>query len=305
MALYTNMTSDAELDDAVKAVYDAEFVIAAERTLSNDLTSLCTVQRKIEGGSDVFTVYGALTVQTSALTEDTDSREQASDSAVTITPAEYGNAVTQTRLAELKSGGRNSLALIRLAAKNMRESMDKIMIAVGEAGSNVTIVGQTAEASVTAANIITADEIRKQKAIMEAAGVAPPYYCVIHPHVFYDLKKETGDEAFVKALHYADPQAILSGEYGMFDGFRFIVSGQVTVNADAGSGAVDTYHTQFFGNNAFGYVESQEPGGQITGPFDVHGRFLNIGWYGVFSYGLVDTTAHRVLTSASSMGSNT
>lgn len=305
MALYTNMTSDAELDDAVKTLYDNEFIIAAERTLSNDLTSLATIKRNIAGAADVFTVYSALTVQTGALTEDTDSREQASDSAVTITPAEYGNAVTQTRLAELKSGGRNSLALMRLVAKNMRESMDKLMILTGEAGANETIVGQTAESSVTASDIITADQIRRQKAIMEAAGVAPPYFCVIHPHVFYDLKKETGDESFVKALHYARPEEIITGEYGMFDGFRFVISGQVTVNSNAGDSNVDTYHTQFFGYNAFGYVESQAPGGQITGPFDVHARFANIGWYGVFSYGLVDTSAHRILTSASSMGANT
>ena len=304
MALYTNMTSDAELDDAVKNIYDDEFIIAAEDTLSKDLTSIATIQRKIDGATDVFTIYTALTVQTSALTEDDDDREAASDSSVTITPAEYGNAVTQTNLADLKSGGRNSLALVRLASKNMRESMDKIMITVGEAGSNETIVGQSAETSVTSSDIITADEVRKQKAIMETAGVSPPYYCVIHPHVFYDLKKETGDEAFVKALHYADPQAILKGEYGMFDSFRFIIHPQVAINTNAGDTNVDTYHTQFFGFNAFGYSESQTPGGNITGPFDVHGRFLNIGWYGVFSYGLVDTSAHRLLTSASSMGTN-
>jgi len=305
MALYTNMTSVSELDDAVKLIYDNEFIIAAEQTLSKGISSLATQQQFIEGKSNTFTVYGALTVQTSALTEDDDTREQASDSAVTITPAEYGNCVTQTRLAELQSGGRNSLALMRLQAKNMRESIDKKMILTGEAGSNTVTPGGAAEGSLTAANIITADLIRETKAKLETAGASGPFFGFIHPHVMYDLKKETGDESFVRAMHYADPNSILQDEFGEFDGIRWIRHPQVTINANAGNGNVDTYHTQIFGYNAFGYIWSEEPGGRITGPFDGLGRFVNVGWYGVYEFGLVDTTAHYVITTASSMGANT
>ena len=90
----------------------------------------------------------------------------------------------------------------------------------------------------------------------------------------------------------------------MFGGFRWISSPLVSINTDAGSGAVDTYHTQFFGYNAFGYAESQTPGGTLTGPFDKLGRFVNIGHYGVYDFGIVDSNAHWLVTSASSIGSN-
>ena len=96
----------------------------------------------------------------------------------------------------------------------------------------------------------------------------------------------------------------MQNEIGMLGGFRIISSPLVSVNTDAGNSTVDTYHSQFYGFNAFGYAESDAPGGVISGPFDNLGRFVDVGWYGVYEFGLVDTNAHWLVTSASSIGSN-
>jgi hypothetical protein len=90
----------------------------------------------------------------------------------------------------------------------------------------------------------------------------------------------------------------------MFGGFRVIESPLVTINADAGAGAVDTYHSQFYGQNAFGYVQSEAPHPTIA-QNDKMNRFYHIGWYGVYEFGIVDANAHTLVTSASSIGSNT
>ena len=78
----------------------------------------------------------------------------------------------------------------------------------------------------------------------------------------------------------------------------------VSVHTDAGASAVDSYDTQFIGRNAMGRAVSKDPTLTITGPFDMLGRVLNVGWYGVIEYKIVDQAAHWMITSASSYGTN-
>jgi N4-gp56 family major capsid protein len=227
------------------------------------------------------------------------------DTAKTITPAEYGNVVTRTELVDAQTGGQATLAAMRLTANNMAESVEYKMILIGEAGSNHTYVGQTAEASITATDIITVAYVQRMYSILQAAGAQKPYYAVAHPHVMYDLRSQTATGGWLWTNQYGNPAEIKNGEVGMFGGFRWIESPLVTINSDAGSGTVDTYHCQFYGENAFGYGESVPPGGRMTGPFDKLARFLNIGWYGIYEFALIDTNAHRLLTCASTIGTNT
>ena len=306
MAFKTNMSTTTQLDKHLITLYDELFIISADNTLTKGIPSLATVKRSGSVKTWDFTIYTKLTVQTSALTEDTEpTREQMADSNVTITPAEYGNVVMPTKLSDLQSGGQTTRAAIRLAGINMRESVEKKMILIGEAGSNELIVTQAAESSLTASDVLTAAYVKKAYNKLERSGIPGPYYAIAHPDVVHDLKIETGEGSWIDSVKYTDSVPVLNHEIGMFGGFRWISHPLVTINADAGSGAVDTYHTQFFGYNAFGYAESESPHGVVAGPFDNLARFVDIGWYGVYEFGLVDTNAHWLVTSASSVGANT
>lgn len=306
MAYKSNMSAVAQIDQHLITLYDDLFIISAENTLTKGLPATANIQRSAEIKSIEFTVYSKLTVQTSALTEDTEAtREQMSDSAVTITPAEYGNVVMPTRLAVVQSGGQHARAAVRLAGVNMRESVEKKMILIGEAGSNEIIVTQSAEASLTASDTLTAAYVQRAFNKLARNGIPAPYFAIGHPDVLYDLKVETGDTSWVGTNQYSNPEVVLNNEIGMFGGFRWIESSLVTINSDAGASNVDTYHTQFYGFNAFGYAQSQMPDLTIQGPFDNLGRFVDIGWYGIYEYSLVDTNAHWLVTSASTVGSNT
>ena len=227
------------------------------------------------------------------------------DTSATITPAEYGKPVMVTKLAEVQSGGQHAEAAVRLAGVNMRESVEKKMILIGEAGTNELTVNATNEAATTAGNILTTAFVKKAYNKLRRAGIPGPYYAIAHDDVIYDLKIETGVGAWSDVSMYSDLQTVLNNEIGKFGGFTWISSPLVSINADAGNGVVDTYHSQFFGFNAFGYVESEAPHGVISGPFDNLSRFLDVGWFGIYNFGLVDTNAHWVVTSASSIGSNT
>ena len=305
MAFTNNMSTTTELDNHILTAMDVEFIISAENTMTKGLPSLATIKRDGQAKSFEFTIYSKLTRQTTALTEEDDvTSEQMSDSSVTITPAEYGNAVTTTKLVNLQSGGVPDLAAARLVSANMSESMENLMVIRGEAGTNELIVGQTAESSITASDVLTHAYIKRAYNKLKRAGIPGPYYAVAHNDVIYDIQNATGTQGWTEIMNYADPEQILENEIGMFGGFRWIDSPFVTVNTDAGSGSVDTYHTQFFGFNAFGYAESQAPDLVISGPFDKLKRFVNIGWFGVYEFGLIDSNAHWIVTSASSIGSN-
>ena len=283
MAFTTNMSGATQLDDHILTAWDNEFIISAENGLTKGLQSTATIKRSNKVKTFDFTIYSKLTKQTSALTEDSDVTSEAmGDSSVTIVPAEYGNVVTTTKLVNLQSGGMPDLAAARLAAVNMAESIENKMILVGEAGSNELIVGQTAESSVTASNVLTHAYVKRAFNKLKRIGIPGPYYAVAHNDVIYDLQLESGSQGWTEISDYANPQAILDNEIGMFGGFHFIDSPLVSVNADAGNSTVDTYHTQFYGFNAFGYAESEAPGGKLTGPSENLGRFVNVGLYVVY-----------------------
>jgi len=305
MAFTTNMSGTAQLADRLITVYSNEFIVSAENTLTKGLPSLAT--QKLEGKwkTASFTIYSKLTVQSSALTEDTDPTSEAmADTAATITPAEYGNVTTTTALVRAQSGGMVDIAAVRLAAVNMAESIEYKMILVGEAGSNELTVNASGEGSTTAGNVLTHAFVKQAYNKLRRAGIPGPYIAVAHSDVIFDLQAATGTQGWTEISNYADPQSVLANEIGTFGGFRWIESPLVTINADAGSSAVDTYHTQFFGYNAFGYCESQAPNGVITSS-DKLARFVNVGWFGIYEFGIIDSNAHWIVTSASSVGSNT
>lgn len=301
----TNMSDKTQLADHLITLYQRTVIIEKE-SLAQGIDATVTV--RFTGGAQThsFPKYSELTRQTSALTESTDPTSEAMvDTAITLTNQEYGNVVTYTKQVDVFSGGLPAVAAVRLAAKNMVESQESKMITVGEAGSNELIVTQAAEASLTASDNMTAAYFKYAYNKLQRVGAPTPYYAIIHPDVYYDLVTDTGTDAFISVARYGDHMSVLRNEVGMLGGFRVIVHPLVTINADAGNGAVDTYHSQFYAENGFGKSVGVEPQVLMTGPYDKLNRFINVGWYGIYDYGLIDTDRQWIVTAASSIGSNT
>lgn len=303
MAFDSNLSGTTELDAHLITSYERMFIIEQEN-LSKGLDDLVTVKFQQDAKTFTFPKYGALTVQTAALTEDNDmTSESMSDSAITVTPAEYGNVSQTTNLVNRQSGGLPDMAAVRVHAKNMRESQEKKLILTGEAGSNEITVNATNEATTAAGDVLTAAFVKRARNKLARVG-ATNWGCIIHPDVLHDLMIETGTGAWTEIARYGTDARILHADIPAFAGITFRESNLVAVNTDAGNGTVDTYHTQFFGFNAFGKGVSQEPKMIIRDAGDKMGRFKNIGWYGVYEYTLVDTDYHWLITSSSSIGSN-
>jgi N4-gp56 family major capsid protein len=301
----TGMSGVAVLDAHLVVMYEKMFLIEKEN-LAAGLDSLVTLKLNSLAKTETFPKYSGLAVATTPLTDKEDPNATAMvDAPVTLTSLEYGITVCRTKLANLQSGGVPDIAIPRVVAKNMRETLETLMIQVGEAGSNELTVNATNEATTAAGDVLTATWVKKARNKLARAGAPKPWSCVIHPDVLHDLLVETNSYGWTLVNAYgASDVRVFTSTIPEFAGFTFYESPLVTINTDVGAGNVDTYHTQFFGQNAFGKFVVEEPHMVISGPFDSLQRFLNIGWTGIFVYGLVDTDYHWIVTSSSSVGSN-
>lgn len=270
------------------------------------------------GSSVTFFQQSDMAVATTPLTEDVDVTPVAlSNTSVTVTLAEYGNAtVTTARLS-----ASSVLEIDPIAANaigyNAGISIDTIAGNVMAAGSNVTYVAGSARNTIAAGNVLTSALVRRMYAKLRAANVPTfengLYTAMIHPNVAYDLKNETGDLGWRAPQVYGTSQsAIANGEIGAYEGFRFIVSPRAPefVNAGAGS-TVEVYRSLFFGREAMAKAYSTGGGygpdpvvvrGEVT---DVLRRFTPIGWKHFVGYSTFRTEALQAVESSSSIAVNT
>lgn len=304
MSFTTNLSGTAQVDDSVIALMDQQFIVASGQDMVMD--QFVTYKKDIGAASIKMPKYSRLALATTALTETDDVTSEAmADAGITFTPAEYGKAVTTTKLANLQTGGKADLAAARLAGINMGASLDKLAIMALEASTNNLYCGQTSQGAITASNVMTAAFLDKLYNKLSRASVPKlaegNYIAVVHEDVAVDLR---ADSAWFDIAKYANPQGVLKNEIGTCKGFRIVIDNNITIGTDLGATNADVYKTLCFGFNALGKAVSQEAGGVITGPFDKLNRFVNIGWHGVLKYGIVDQDALWVGQTASSVGSN-
>jgi len=302
------ITTAALLDDSVITLMDQAFLLAAQDNIVID--QFVDVKRDIKAKTIEIPKYPKLAKQTTPLTDgvDVDSVGM-SDTKISFTPAEYGNVVTTTKLANLQTGGKADLATAAVVAMNMVETLNRLGCMALQASTNIRLANGAASE-----DVIDADDMIKdadleyvfnrlhRKNIPKFDGEL--YVALAHPDVIDDLKK-AANTAWMEVSKYANALSVLKHEMGIYKGFRWGAPAGMEPNADAGAEAVDTYDTAFLGKNALGKAVSLDPGLTITGPFDKLGRMMNIGWYGVLKYGIVDSDSLWIVKSASSFGANT
>jgi N4-gp56 family major capsid protein len=308
-----------------QAAFDrlAYFALRSE-LLFDQVADVMPTNQSMPGTQVTFTIFNDLSAATTALTETSDVTPVAmSDSQVTVTLAEYGNAVNTTA----KLRGTSFLDVDSVAANvigyNAGISIDSVVRDVLAGGDNVVYGGggssdETARNQIEVEDIIEANDIRKVVAALRKANAVSfggMYMGYIHPDVSYDLRRETGAAAWRDPHVYSDPANIYTGEIGAFEGVRFVETprGKIFENASNGSGGsgnIDVYATLIMGQQSLAKAHSIVDG---NGPFprvvrgpvvDVLERFHPIGWYWFGGYGRFREASLRRIESASSIGAN-
>ena len=308
-----------------EAAFDrlAYFALRSE-LLFDAVADVQPVQQAMPGASVTFTIFNDLAEATTPLNEIVDVTAVAmSDSQVTVTLNEYGNAVATTA----KLRGTSFLDVDTVAANvvgyNAGSSLDTIVSDVLKAGSNVAYGGggattPTSRTTVQVEDELEANDIRKATAELRGANVPTfngLYMGFIHPDVSYDLRSETGAAAWRDPHVYVDTDMIYNGEIGAFEGVRFVETPRAPIFADASNGAgaagdIDVYATLVMGRQALAKAHSIVDGNGalpkiVRGPItDTLERFRPIGWYWLGGYGRFREASLRRIESSSSIGAN-
>ena len=316
-----NETTTSSLDvDQIAFDRLAYFALRSE-LLFDAAADVQPTQQAMPGSAVTFTIFNDIAAATSTLNEVTDVTPTAmSDSQVTVTLAEYGNAVITTA----KLRGTAFLDVDTVAANvvgyNAGISIDSVIRDVLAGGDNVIYGGggsttPTSRTTVKAADIIEANDIRRVTAQLRGANVPTfdgLYMAYIHPDVAYDLRKETGAAAWRDPHVYQDTANIYNAEIGAFEGVRFIETPRARVfeNASDGSGStgtIEVYCTHVMGRQALAKAYSAQDGNGavprvVRGPVvDTLARLQPIGWYWLGGYGRFREASLRRIESASSL----
>ena len=309
--LFSTITDKAVMDQSQILQWKQGVILAAqEQTNFYKGSPLISQSVDTDGVSASFIKFA----QTAGSATLTDGEEVTStavvDSKATVTLVEHGAVITTTDLGDVVTDGRLNMYAPELIGRDMGNYIDKYFIGLLEAGSNETIVTQSAETSLLAANVITPTYFEKMYTALRTANIpkiiADSYAVIMHPHVVSDLRNATGAGSFEDVHKYTNSEPVLKNEVGKFRGFKVIESSNVSINADAGDTNVDTYHSCFFGGNALGaaWSKSVAPRATMVTGTDKLDRFYHFGWKGIFAGGLIDSNALQIVTSASAFGAN-
>ena len=268
------------------------------------------------GAAVQFNIYNDLAQATSALTETSDVTAVAlGDSTVSVTLAEYGNAVTTTAKLRGTSFLNVDADAANIIGYNMANSLDNIVHGILVAGSNVLYGGDaTATGELAAADVITADLLRQAVANLRSAS-APAfdgnvYVGFIHPDVSYDLRKATAVTDVIQHQIRQDAGAVRTGSIGTFGGVDFIETPRLDIGTNAGASNVDEYETIICGKQAMAKAVSRAAGfgedpSVVFGPVtDSLRRFRTVGWYHLVGYGRFREASIRRIETSSSIGTN-
>jgi N4-gp56 family major capsid protein len=316
-------TTTASVDYA-KTAYDMLLYFALRPELYFDqVADVKPTNQSMPGSSVVFSISNDLAIASTALNESTDITPVAmSDSQVTVSLAEYGNATLTTAALRGESFVSIDEGQANVIGYNAGVSIDEVARIVLQAGSNVnysagaTGVTPGGRSSITPNDTLRAADVRLNAARLRGnnvPGFGGAYVGYIHPDVSYDLWGESGNQGLIAPHIYSQPEEVWKGEVGMFAGVRFVETPRAPVFADAGSSTTDTdvYATLFVGRQSLAKVWAIKDGNGPTpkvvfGPItDILRRFQPLGWYWLGGYSIFRQASIWRQESASSIGANT
>ena len=316
-------TTTSTLGDQVTTAFEqiAYFGLRSQ-PLYEMIADVRSTAQSHNGSGVQFTFYPNMAQATSALTEASDVTAVAlTDTKVTVTLAEYGNAVVTTAKVRGTSFLNVDADAANIIGYNMVDSIDKVVSDVAMAGTNVLYSkgsGALPTSRVTIADANTFDAITPRQAVAELRGDSAPgwengnYIGIIHPDVSYDLRGETAVTDVIQYQLYQDGAPIRAGSIGTFNGINYIENPRAPILNDAGAtSTTNVYQTLIAGRQALAKAFSRAPGfgeqpSVVFGPVtDTLRRFNPVGWYHLAGWGIFREECMRRIESSSSIGDNT
>lgn len=238
--------------------------------------------------------------------QDVDSQKLPATLTVDLTVNEYGAAVTRTRKLTYFSFADVDMIAARTIGAHQADVMDELVQDYLVTGTQILRAqGRTTTNTILAGDLIRATDIRKANTWLSANKVPEFgggfYAGGIHPHVLHDLREETGSGSWRVPNEYGTNQTnIWTGEFGEFEGVRFVTNTRTRTALD-GSSSAKVYRTFILGREAIAEKVVEEPNTVIGPVTDKLQRFRTIGWYGVLGWALYRNESLVQIQSGSSV----
>lgn len=301
------LTGTGDLAGLVKVAYDryVEFALRSQ-PMMRDLVTKRPVQQAMPGSSVVFSLYNDLAANTTPLSEkvDPDAVAVSDVNTVSVTLQEHGNVVLHTRLLGETSFSDVDPAVANLIAYNLADSIDKLVTATAITGTQVEYSGNaTSTATVDAADTLSGADIRKVVAKLRAANAVPKsgslYAAYVHPEAAFDLRAETGAQAFEDINKYTGPEGIKNGVVGVLGGAYFVETPRAYVANDGATSAA-VYRTIVTGDQSIAEAVAVEPNVVLGNVTDKLMRHRPIGWYALLGHAVYrDEALYRIESGSS------
>lgn len=272
------ITKASTLSDASVAIMNQAVILSGEAY--NKMDAYATHNEQAMASTISFNVFSRMTATTTALTDGSEADSVAmSETKAQLTMAEYGAVLTSTSLANISTGGKADLASAELIGVHLGESTDKI--AVGALLTSTTGVTSTAG---TTPNTLLKSDLRGCYTRLVTDGIAKftdgRFVAFMNPAQVADIKDE-----FIGIVANTDANTATSGQVGQLEGFTIVENPNVT------AGKVIC-----MGRSGLAKGTALSPAIRITEGNDNLGRTVNVGWYGVFAYKILDPKAVEILT---------
>lgn len=316
MAFTSIATTPGWSDNAVQAAYDLIFNWELKASAICEPLVDVTPRKQAHAGESVtmqlneFFAEADIVAATTPLSEEVDvtPTKLPATRTVTLTPDEYGLAVVRTL--KLKNRGLVDVdpVIAKAVAEHCKDTIDRLVQTTMRTTTNDHFAGDaTSVATVDNTDLAKATNIRQMVTRLRSASVPTRdgqfYVGVFHPDVIHDLREESGAGAWRVAKEYVDPKDIYTGEFGEFEGVRFISTPTVQWGSDTDDGAlgVPVYHNFILGREALAKAVVTAPQTVVSPVVDKLKRHAGIGWYADLDFGLYRPESLRRLVAGSSL----
>jgi N4-gp56 family major capsid protein len=273
MSNLTNLTGTSAVDDSIIEAYAQGILVEKDETVR--LEQFADVRVAVTGREVNFTKFGKLPKATTPLDENADiPRVKLADTPVVITAVEYGTAVCTTRLASLQTGGRVDLARVRQIGQSLGRTQDQLIV-----DALLAAPGSRKAAGTVSGTTLAALRLALAKRYVPTLGGA--FVALMDEDSAEILRNEAG---WTDVQKYSDANKVLAWEIGMYKGMKIVTTSDIPAGTVIGLGA---------GAIAKGVAEEAR---FYAGNPDAAGRFVEMGWHGVFKYQLIDTDNVQILT---------
>jgi len=292
---YTNTTTISNL---VQTAYDRalEFQLR-DMPLFRNFADKRPVQQAMPGSSVVFQLYNDISEQTATLTEgtDPDAVSIGNTSTVTVSLAEYGAAVLETRKLSALSLSDVDPAVVDIVTRNCVASLDSAAQAVVRGGTHyirknsgtiktdagLSSAGTGTTVLTTATDIFSSPMARLAVTKLRALKAVPRkgdlYGIVLHPEVAHDLRAETGSGGWRLPHEYNANGNLWNAEVGAYEGAFYVESPRCYTATDGASSA-KVYRGYAMGLQALAEAVAIDPQIVFGNVVDKLQRTRPVGW---------------------------